>query len=204
MCPRPYRLGLRQKAGKATRARVLHAARKTLLRPEGPGGFSIDAVAHEAGVSRMTVYYRFESKRGLLEALFDDIAARGRIDRLPEAFRQSDPLVALASFLRVFTGFWASSRLLLRRLHGMAVMDAELDQALRHRSERRRHGLRVLVHRIAELQGLPGPPEDVVDVLYTLTSFETFDSLARGKRGAEETGELVWRLALAALGKEPG
>ena len=33
---------------------------------------AIDAVARQAGVARMTVYYQFESKKGLLEALLDD------------------------------------------------------------------------------------------------------------------------------------
>jgi AcrR family transcriptional regulator len=171
------------------------------MAPEGPAGFSIDAVASEAGVSRMTVYYRFESRRGLLEALFDDLAARGRIGRLPGAFQQPDPVRALSEFVGVFIGFWASGRLLIRRLRGMGTIDPELGQALRARDERRRHGLTVLVRRIAEQRGLPSLTlEDVVDVLFTLTSFETFDALARGKRSVHDVQALVERLALAALG----
>lgn len=202
MSPRPYRLGRREAAGEKTRARVVSAARKVLMAPEGPAAFSIDAVAHEAGVSRMTVYYRFESRRGLLEALFDDLAARGRIGRLPGAFQQPDPVRALSEFVGVFIGFWASGRLLIRRLRGMATIDAELGQALRARDERRRHGLTVLVRRIAEQRGLPSSltSEDVVDVLFTLTSFETFDALARGRRSVRDVRSLVERLALATLG----
>jgi AcrR family transcriptional regulator len=164
----------------------------------------VEAVAHAAGVSRMTVYYRFESKRGLLEALFDDLAKTGRIDKLAGAFRQADPLEALAEFIAVFVGFWTSERVLLRRLQGMGAMDPELEEALRARAERRRHGLRVLVQRIAEKRGLPASMsfEDVVDVLFTLTSFETFDALTRGKRRPRDVASLIQRLALAAL-REP-
>src|SRR5215471_7975059 len=145
MCPRPYRLGRRLAAGEKTRAQIVAAARKVLMAPEGPAAFSIDSVAHEAGVARMTVYYRFGSRRGLLEALFDDLAARGHIDQLPRAFAQPDPLRAPSEFIDVFSEFWASGRVLTRRLQAMGVMDPELGEALRARQERRRQGLTVIV-----------------------------------------------------------
>jgi hypothetical protein len=44
----------------------------------------------------------------------------------------------------------------------------------------------------------------VIDVLHTLTSFETFDSLAGPTRGPEEVIALVRRLAYAALDMEEG
>jgi AcrR family transcriptional regulator len=197
MSPRPYRLGRRQAAGEKTRAQIVAAARRVLMAPEGPAAFSIDAVAREAGVSRMTVYYRFESRRGLLEALFDDLAARGRMDRLAGAFRHADPVDALSEFISVFIGFWTSGRLLIRRLNGMGTMDPELGEALRTREERRRHGLDVLVRRIAEQRGLPPPMTlgDVVDLLFALTSFETFDALARGTRRPPDVAALIRLLA---------
>jgi AcrR family transcriptional regulator len=149
----------------------------------------------------MTVYNRFESKRGLLEALFDDLARAGRMDRLREAFRQPDPLAALSEFIAVFTRFWSSGRVLIRRLHGQGAMDADLGEALRAREERRREGLRVLLKRIAETHGFPDPAsfDDSVDVLFALTSFETFDSLARGKRRPADVAALLQRVALAAI-----
>lgn len=202
MSPRPYRLGRREPATEETRTRVIAAARKVLTSREGPDAFSIDAVAREAGVSRMTIYYRFASRRGLLEALFDDLAARGRLARLPEVFRQPDPLRALSEFVGVFVGFWASGRLLIRHLRGMSAIDPELELALRARDERRRQGLTVLVQRIVEQRRLPSSLalEDAVDSLFTLTSFETFDALARGRRSTEDVRALIERLALTLLG----
>src|SRR5262249_50487195 len=200
MCPRPYRLGRREAAGRRVRARVVAAARRILTSSAGSSAFSIDGVANEAGVSRMTVYYRFGSRRGLLEALFDDLAARGHIDRLPAAFAQPDPLRALSQYIDVFAGFWASGRVLIRRLQAMGVMDPELGEALRARQERRRHGLTVIVGRIGERRSLPNPPEDVVDVLFALTSFDTFDALATKGRGQKEVAALLRRVAFAAVG----
>jgi AcrR family transcriptional regulator len=194
-------LGRREAASEKTRLRILAAARRLLLRPKGLAEFSIDAVAREAGVARMTIYYRFGSKRGLLQGIFDDLAARGRMGELREAFRRPDPVAALSEFVSVFTNFWNSGRLVIRRLRGQGVIDSELGEALREREERRREGLRVILGRIAEKKGLPESAsfDDVVDVLFTLTSFETFDSLARGKRRPKDVAALLQRVAMAVV-----
>ena len=54
-----------------TRARVLAAAR-TVLRRDGLGGATIDAIAAEAGVARSTVYRNWASRDEVLAAAFDD------------------------------------------------------------------------------------------------------------------------------------
>src|SRR5579875_2767074 len=137
--PRPYRLGQRQAASAQTRARILAAARELLMVPDNFSGFSVDAVARQADVARMTVYYQFGSKIGLLEALSDDLAARGEMERLPEAFQQPDPL------------------------------DPDFEHVIRGRDERRRTGLLVIVGRLSERHGAPAPEdvERVVDILHT-------------------------------------
>ena len=48
----------------------------------------MEAVARVADVSRLTVYYQFDSKAGLLEALYNYIARRGEMERLAEVFRK--------------------------------------------------------------------------------------------------------------------
>jgi AcrR family transcriptional regulator len=203
--PRPYRLGQRQAATDETRARIIAAARELLMAAGGPGGFSIDAVARQAGVARMTVYYQFGSKRGLLEGLFDDLAARGGMERLAEAFARPDPLVALAEFIATFGRFWTSDRLVIRRLRSLAALDPEFE-GVRTRDEWRRGGLRVLLGRLAEQYGRPAPEalDEAVDLIHTLTSFETFDTLAGTARSPEEVVPLVQRLARAALTLDEG
>jgi AcrR family transcriptional regulator len=198
--PRSYRLGRRQVTTEETRARILGATRE-LLTASGVSGFSIDAIAQKADVARMTVYYQFGSKLGLLEALFDDLAARGGMEQLPAAFGRSDPLEALADFIATFARFWASDRLVLRRLRGLAAVDPDLEQGVRSRDEGRRQGLRVILRRVAVQYGRPVPPsfDEAVDILFTLTSFETFDTLAGLDRSPEDVVPLVDRLARAAL-----
>jgi AcrR family transcriptional regulator len=199
--PRPYRLGQRQAATEETRARIIAAAREMLMAGGGPGGFSIDAVARQAGVARMTVYHQFGSKLGLLEGLFDDLAARGGMERLAAAFARPEPLEALAEFIATFGRFWASDRLVIRRLRSLAALDPEFERGVRGRDGWRRGGLRVLLGRLAEQYGRPTPEalDEAVDLLHTLTSFETFDTLAGTARSPEEVIPLVQRLARAAL-----
>jgi AcrR family transcriptional regulator len=55
----------------ANRARILAAARRLLV-THGPGGVSMDAVAHAAGVGKGTLFRRFGSRAGLMEALVSD------------------------------------------------------------------------------------------------------------------------------------
>ena len=50
--------------------------------------FSIDAVARRADVVRMTVYYQFGARRGLLEALFDEESYRGFMQEASEELQQ--------------------------------------------------------------------------------------------------------------------
>ena len=203
MSPRPYRLGQRRSATEATRARILAATRDLLIGVGGPGVFSIDAVANEAGVARMTVYYQFGSRRGLLEALMDDLAARGGMGKLAEVFHLSDPIEALGALIRAFVHFWATDRIVTRRLRSFAVLDPEFQQ-VRARDEWRRDHLRNLLKRVVHDHGPQAAQafEDAVDILQTLTSFETFDTLASNTRTEDDVASLIWRLATAALGLE--
>jgi AcrR family transcriptional regulator len=206
MSPRPYQLGQRQATAEQTRARIISAARELLMASNGFSGFSIDAVARQADVARMTVYHQFGSKIGLLEALFDSLATSGGMEQLAAAFRRPEPLDALAEYITVFSRFWDSDRLVTRRIHGLAALDRDFEQVVRARDERRREGLRFIVRRIVEKHGRPAPEalDEAVDVLYTLISFECFDILAGPTRSIQEITPVMHRLARAALGLNVG
>ena len=201
MSPRPYRLGQRQAATEQTRARILTAARELLLTSDAFSGFSIDAVARRADVARMTVYHQFGSKIGLLEAMSDSLAAHGGMDQLANAFRESDPLDALDEYIVVFSRFWQSDRLVTRRLRALSALDPDFEKVIKDRDERRRTGLRVILLRLVEKYGKPAPEaiDEIVNILFTLLSFETFDTLAGPTHSIEEVTPVVRRLARSAL-----
>jgi AcrR family transcriptional regulator len=204
MSPRPYRLGQRQVLTEQARERILTAARELLMTSDGFSGFSIDAVARQADVARMTVYHQFGSKIGLLEALTDALAAQGGMQQLASAFRERDPFDALDTYVAVFSRFWDADRLVTRRLRALAALDPDFEHVIQARNERRRRGLRVLVGRLAKPPGRL-PPETVdeaVAILYTLLSFESLDTLAGPTRSLEEVAPIVQRLARSVLGLE--
>lgn len=201
MSPRPYRLGERESTIQHTRDRIVEVARALLTTSEGFTSFTIEAVARQANVARMTVYYQFGSKIGLLEAICDTLAANGGITQLANVFQQADPHAALAEYIRVFSQFWDSERLLSRRLRGLAALDPEFELVAGARDQRRRKSAHVLVQRLADRTGRPAPAmiDQATELLFTLTSFETFDSLAGPTRTCADVAPLVQRLVRLAL-----
>jgi AcrR family transcriptional regulator len=205
LSPRPYQMAQRKAAGDETRDRILAAARELLL-AEDFSDFTMEAVARSADVSRLTIYYQFDSKAKLLEALYDYIARRGRMDQLAEVFRTGNDAVSLLhNFIRVFAVFWASDRNVIRRLHGLGTIDAEIGRGLRARNERRRQGLKVVVDLYSH-KYLPFTPVEepiVIDSLHMITSFETFDALAVSGRKFEEVVEILKKMANGVVGFQP-
>jgi AcrR family transcriptional regulator len=201
MSPRPYNAGQRQVSTEQTRLRIIQAARELLMAPDGYSRFSIDAVARQADVARMTVYYQFGSKIGLLEALSDYLAANGGLSQLSTAFCRTEPLEALETFINIFCHFWEADRIGIRRLQALAALDPDFAQVLQARGERRLEGLRVIVGRFSQKYGQPTSAsfDDVIRALYSLLSFGYLDTLAGPTRSIEEVASLVFRLAQAVL-----
>jgi len=201
MSPRPYNLGQRQIATDQTRSRIVAAAREVLAGESGPSSFTVDAVARQAGVARMTVYYQFESKRGLLDALFDDLANRGLMPHLRPVFHEPVAARALDGLIDAFAAFWSSDRIVLRRARALAALDPDVSASVRARDELRRGHLRKILERMYGEQGstprhaLPA----VVDVLHMLTSFETFDVLLGDTHSVAEVKQIIRELAAAVL-----
>jgi AcrR family transcriptional regulator len=199
--PRPYHLGRRQAGVDRTRARILSAARALLTAPSSTA-FGIDAVARRARVTRATVYQRFGSRAKLLEALFDDMARLGGMRDLTEAFRQTNPTAALARVVATFGRFWTLHRPIVQRLFALGALDPELGQTLRGRNEWRRQGLREIVHRLHARgrKSHAGQLDATVDLLFTLTSFHTFDTLAGPDRKPSDVVPQVLQTCLQLLG----
>ena len=191
MSPRPYRSPGREASAAETRARILAAARALLSEGE-VAGFTVEAVAARADVARATVYNQFGSKRGLVEALSDDLAGRGGMGRLHEAVNAGDPRQGVRRLIEVFTDFWASDPQVIRRLRALTLIDPELARGAR--DIRRRGAIGRLLRRHAAATGRPGPAdlEAATDLLLALTSFETYESLAADRTPAAVVAILAY------------
>jgi AcrR family transcriptional regulator len=146
-------------------------------------------------VSRATVYYQFESKTGLLEALCDALADAGQMSDLASAFMNPDPVEAMRTFITCFGRFWDVDRLVMRRLRALAALDQEVGQVISARDERRRSGLEILIGRLSKQHLLAVETDLAVRMLYTLTSFETFDALAAANQSLTEVIGFVLSMA---------
>lgn len=194
---RSYSSPAREAAAEETRARVIVAARVVLGAGANGPPFSLDGVAREAGVTRLTVYNQFESKRGLMEAVFDDIARRGGLMELPSVFAEPDAGVAMRRFVSVFCRFWAVHGKVMPKFQAVIRLDDEMAASLRKRTERRRHALTALVARLLPDGGKAGA--DLVDVLFALTGFEMYESLSVRNRGAKAIEELMQALVAETI-----
>lgn len=184
---RPYASAKREAKAADTRARLIAAATELLRGPDG-AALSLDAVGKAAGVTRLTVYNQFGSRRGLLEAVFDDMAGEGGLAGLAEAMATPDPRAALARVVEAFCRFWGSNEG-LSGLYAAAGADAELAQSLAARNGRRRELLAVLAARQGGREA--GAQVDAVDLLFALTGFSMFQSLRTEHRSPEAVADLL-------------
>ncbi len=185
----------RRELVRATRARIVAAAAR-LMRERGPNGFSMDLLAHEAGVARATVYEHFRSKRAVL----DELASSGNHgialdDRLSDL---TEPLAALRNTLGAVCRHWAEHDEHVKQLRALAaVRGAEpptdsVDDA----------HLRRLVEAIASSGHLRPrwTVEDAVAALAVLTSYPTYERLRRAlPRAPLQIEALLTRLAVSIV-----
>jgi AcrR family transcriptional regulator len=185
-CKRPYELGKRREASDRTREAVLAAARE-LLESGGARDLTMEALAKASGVTRQTIHNLFGTKTGVLEALFDRIAADAGMMRMREVMTKGDAESMLEAFVGVFVGFWGKDRRLLKRIHGIAAIDPEFGKAVEARNQRRKMGATRVVERLcAETRGVDGDEKSRrIAMLVALTSFEFFDSLAESSGSTE-------------------
>ena len=198
MSTRPYTSSVRAAAAAKKRDRVIDAAARSLREDASIASFSLEAVAKAAGVTRLTVYHQFGSRRGLLEAVFDGIARQGGLTEIADAMAMSDPHAALDRLVEIFCAFWNRDPA-VGRLHEAMATDPEFAQALIGRNERRRKTVNVLIGRMAGKTALPRARRDAVDLIFALTSFAMF-AMLRTDRSVEEVCALVKSACHGALG----
>lgn len=181
MTSRPYVSRARAAASEAKRQAVIDAA-AGFMRVNPVTAFSLEGVAADAGVSRLTVYKQFGSRRGLLEAVFDHLAKNGRLERIADAVTDPDPRQGLMRLVEVFCDFW-SGDIAVGRLHDAMTSDHELAQGLAERNERRRRAVAALVERM-QTPAAAGHQRDAIDLIFALTSYPMFCLLSAGRSAA--------------------
>lgn len=197
MTKRNYVSPVRASAAAGTRERIIAAGARLLRKDASIANFSLDVVAKAAGFTRLTVYNQFGSRRGLLEAVFDDIAREGGLFELTDVMTMADPRAALDRVVAIFCTFWSNDPA-IGGLNQAVATDPEFGDSLVERNERRRELLTALVSRIVEKPAAKHTVRDAVDMIFVLTSYPTFAALSP-QRSTEEVCRLLQTACHAAV-----
>jgi AcrR family transcriptional regulator len=139
----PRRLRMAEK-----RAAILAAARPILLR-DGLGGTTLDRVAAEGGIAKMTLYRHFPSKEALFEGLVNTLceAIRTDLENAPGSGADQPAAIRLTDELRGFTSALIEPDALA--LYRLVVAEGWRFPRLAHVFDQ--SGMRVIRQRIALL-----------------------------------------------------
>jgi AcrR family transcriptional regulator len=184
MATRKYEQRLRAEGAEETRRRILDAVYQR-LRDTPAEPVSIDRVAQLARVARPTVYLAFGSRAGLFDAVGADLLQRGGFERILQASAHADSREGMRSGIKAVVEMYAAERDVIRVLSSMAQLDAAaVGGAIQRLEQGRAGGMVHLAQRLAD-QGTLRPDltvDHATDLLWLLTSFESFDLLYTGRK----------------------
>jgi AcrR family transcriptional regulator len=173
---RSYDASRRRAQAEATRREILETAERLFVR-DGYAPTTMAAIATEAGVAAKTVYLAFETKSGLLRALWH-LRLRGDADESPmqerDWFRslleEPDPERKLRAMARQSTTVKQRIGPLMAVIHAAAPLDPDI-RDLWARIQSEFHGMQVRVVDAIKAGGALRRglrPREAADVLWTL------------------------------------
>lgn len=152
---------------------------------------TMGSLAADSGVTRQTIHNLFGTKSAVLDALFDVIAIDGGMEKMREIMTQPSPQAMLQGYVDVFSRFWASNRLLIRRIHGIGAIDPEFGAVIQARNQRRFTAALRVAGRIGERENL----EEKAAALAALTSFEFFDAVTESLPDEQRVARIILEMA---------
>jgi AcrR family transcriptional regulator len=184
---RSYRQVARAEAAAETRRHIIEVTRAALARAPLVN-VGLPEIAAEAGVARSTIYTAFGSREGLMFAVAEDLLQRSGFDRVGAAFRLPDAVAALETSLRESAQVYAREHAVGRAMFRLAPTDKDAARGVARLEYGRREGMASLAGRLAAQGALRDDvtPEEAADVLWVITSFDTFDQLYDGRGLAPE------------------
>ena len=160
--------------------RVLEAAER-LIREDAFHTTTMEELASAAGVSRATVFNRFGSKLGVLQALFTGCMESPEMAAIQAALAIDDPVRALDAVIEASCAIWEAHGFVQEQLQAIVVLEPEASVMVDQQRDEQRRDLEALTRRLARADRLrPGLGEArVTATLHMLTSLETFVWLRR-------------------------
>lgn len=182
---RKYESAHRREQALATRQAILEAAQRR-FEADGYAAATIAAIAREAGIAAKTIFIAFESKAGLLRAVWNHLL-RGELDDRPVAeqdwYRQvleeRDPEQQLRLNARNSTNGKQRISSILEVIRNAASADPEIDELWQRIQTDYRENQRAIVAQLAKRKALsPGlNVERAADILWTINHPNTWQLL---------------------------
>jgi AcrR family transcriptional regulator len=174
---RPY---TRRRTRTKSVASVLEAA-EGLIREGEFHSATVEALAEKSGVSRATVFNRFGSKLGVLEALVEGCFTGPEMRAIREALELEDPVAALEAMIEPSCALWEARGFIVEQLYAIVVLEPGAAALIDEIEAAQRSDLQDLTRRLARAGRLrPGLGEARgAATLHLLTSLESFLRLRR-------------------------
>jgi AcrR family transcriptional regulator len=198
MVTRPY---TRRRTNAKSVDSVLDAAER-LIREGEFHSTTVEALAEEAGISRATVFNRFGSKLGVLEALVRRCFTGPEMRAIKQALELEDPVTALEATIEASCAIWEARGFIVEHLYAIVVLEPGAAVLINEVEADQRSDLHGLTRRLARADRLrPGLGEArATATLHMLTSLETFLRLRRAYGlSLRQTRETIAEQALTLL-----
>jgi AcrR family transcriptional regulator len=180
---------------------VLEAAER-LIRQNAFHTATMDELATAAGVSRATVFNRFGTKLGVLQALFRRGMEGPEMEAIRDALAIEDPVDALEAAIEASCAIWEACGYVVEQLQAIVVLEPDASALIEEQEMDQREDLEALAKRLARSGRLrPGLSEArATATLHTLTSLETYLRLHREyELSLRQTRETITELARTLL-----
>jgi AcrR family transcriptional regulator len=182
---RKYESPHRREQALATRRTILGAAQRR-FETDGYAGATIAAIARDAGIAAKTIFLAFETKAGLLRAVWNHLL-RGELDDRPvaeqewyrEVLEERDPERQLRLNARNSTNGKQRISSILEVIRSAASADPEIDELWQRIQTDYRANQRAIVAQLAKRRMLsPGlNVERAADILWTINHPNTWQLL---------------------------
>lgn len=151
---RPYQSSSRNAQAAQTRKRILESA-KNLFESEGFEYATIEKIAQVANVAIPTVYSLFQSKRGILRVLMDEVFPKDQFEALVEKSKKAtSPEERLLYSARIARQMYDAERGQMEVFRGASVLSPEFKELERERERRRHERQEVTINAMAEEHSL--------------------------------------------------
>ena len=181
--------------------RILEAAMR-LIRENAFHTATMDELAAAAGVSRATVFNRFGSKLGVLQALFKSSMEGPEMRAIQEALAIDDPREALEALIGASCAIWDAYGFFHEQLQAIVVLEPDASALVERQREEQRADIRRLARRLVRAGRLRSGLSEAraAAALQMLTSLESFLWLRREYGlSLRQTRETIAELARTLL-----